>query len=391
MKRILLTLSIIFISSYAYSYPFIHGRCTYQGTMPFWEMEYYTVEVPGKTCDITTESEVENLSYWKFRNKKMISSSGIFFYWFDSSPDELGILQRDCFGIMTSSFLKLESPSVYTFCADADDGVILYVDGKAYSFKSVTHGDCWAIKGEGECRTDPISLSAGYHYIEVRYYEHTGNAKFKLGAKEGASSDCRGAYPLGWTNIILPGVRGEYYSDAVPGGYNIWRGNTWDDTIDHQWGENAPEIGGISPNYFSTRSATYLLIRNPATYKFCFQYDDAIRIWFNGSKIYEDWKTGTLKEYSFPPLKMISGLHELVIEHFEADGNASLRVGYGTYCDGNIYTFTPIPEDMFAYIRFECLKTPEEGCSLSGGFAGLPAILAGIWIIILRRFRIFKG
>ena len=386
MKRILLTIFLIFITSNAYSYPYIYERCTYEGTLPYWQVEYYTIEVPGKTCDVASESEVENLSYWKYRNKKMIDSRGISFNWLDSSPNELGVLQRDCFGIMASTFLYLESPSTYTFCADADDGVVLYIDGNAYSFKSSTYGDCWRIKGEGECRTDPVFLSAGYHYVEVRYYEYTGNAKFKLGAKEGTSSDCTGAYPLTFTNIIVPGVRSEYYSDAVPGGYNIYVGHKWDDTIDFQWGENAPDIDGLSPNYFSTRFATYLLIRNPGTHKFCFQYDDAIRIWFNGGKIYEDWKTGTLKEYSLPPLVMISGLHELVVEHFEAEGNATLRVGYGDYCDGNINTFTPVPEDMFAYIRFECLKPPpEEGCSVIGGLAGIPAIVVGIFVILFRR------
>jgi hypothetical protein len=387
LKKGLIAFFIIFISSSAHSYPYLYGNCTYKGTLPYWQIEYYTIEVPGKTCDMASESEVENLSYWKFRNKKMIDSPGLSFNWVDSSPQELGTLQRDCFGIMVSTFLYLQSPSTYTFCADADDGVVLYIDGNKYNFKSSTYGDCWRIKGEGECRTDPVSLSAGYHYVEVKYYEYTGTAKFRLGAKEGSASDCTGAYPLRWTNVIVPGVRSEYYSDAVPGGYNIYVGDEWDDTIDHNWGENAPEIDGLSPNYFSTRFATYLLIRNPDTYKFCFQYDDAIRIWFNGSKIYEDWKTGTLKEYSLPPLVMISGLHELVVEHFEAEGNATLRMGYGDYCDGITTTFEPVPEDMFAYIKFECLKPPpEEGCSVTGGWAGIPVIGVVIFIFILNKF-----
>ncbi len=320
----------------------------------------------------------------------MTSSSNISFNWGDSSPDELGIIQRDCFGIIASTFLYLENPSTYTFCSDSDDGTILYIDGSAYNFKDLS-GDSWRIKGSGGCRTDPISLSAGYHYIEVKYYEYTLDARFMLGAKEGSAPDCRGAYPLSFTNIVLPGVRAEYYSDALPGGYNIFVGERWEDNIDHQWGENAPDVDGLSPNYFSTRFATYLLIRNPGTYKLCFQYDDAIRIWFNGSMIYEDWNTGQLKEYSFPPLVLISGLHELVVEHFEADGNATLRVGFGNNCDGNVNTFTPVPEDMFAYIKLFCLKTPEEGCSTTGGWAGIPALLLGIFLFLLRRkYIIFK-
>jgi len=40
---------------------------------------------------------------------------------------------------------------------------------------------------------------------------------------------------------------------------------------------------------------------------------------------------------------------------------------------------------MFAYIKFECLKTPEEGCSVLGGFAGIPVIAVGVFIFIFRK------
>ncbi len=69
MRRILFIILTFFITSYAYSYPYIYGRCTYSGTMRDWQMEYYTIEVPGKTCEMASESEVENFSNWKYRNK----------------------------------------------------------------------------------------------------------------------------------------------------------------------------------------------------------------------------------------------------------------------------------------------------------------------------------
>lgn len=389
MKRFL-PLFLFLLPCTGYSYPYLYGRCTYTGTLPYWQVEYYTIEVEGKTCETATDEEVQNFSNWRdTKTRKMKNSASMAFNWKDSNPDELGLHHPDCFGIIGSTFLHLEEDKTYTFCAQVDDGVILYVDGISHPFKMGTE-PCWSAKGLRECRTDPVFLSRGYHYIEVRYFEKTGNAQFTLGAKEGSPSTCSGAYPLTFTSIIAPGVRGEYYADTIPGGFNQFVATSWEDMIDHQWGESSPP--GVPENYFSTRFATYLLIRKAGKYKFCFQYDDAIKVWLNGTLVYSDWRTGTLKEYSLPELPFVTGLHELVIEHFEADGNATLRAGYGKNCNGDVSDFTSIPEDMFAYIGFECLKVVEEegllpGCSSTGGWKGVfPLALILLYPFLMRTF-----
>lgn len=337
---------------------YTQGNCIYEGAVEGWRVKYYAINVAGKSCESLTEAELENTSNW---NRVSFSYSyAINGRWGDSSPAILG-RRKDCFGIEYEVYIKLKESDTYTFCAIADDGVEIFVDGVRYPFKSPSYQDCFTVKGEEECTTDPISLSAGYHYLLVRYYESTSSASLVLGIQSGG--ECK--YPWVPQNTIRPGgVVEQYYSSAYPGGFTLKEREAKALDINHNWGYGAPS--GVPVDLFAARFITNLMISKPGYYRFCFQYNDGIRVYLNGSPAYEDWtQHSSVVEYSFPEMAFTSGLHELVIEFFEGFDDAVLKVGYGPDCDGDASTFRSVPDNMYALPAVRCIRKSTIGCTYS--------------------------
>ncbi len=86
---------------------------------------------------------------------------------------------KDKFSIRWTGKVYADYNELYTFYADANDGVKVWIDGALI----INH---WA-NGAG-MHTGKISLSSGWHTIRVDYYEHTQSAKMILYYESGSTS-----------------------------------------------------------------------------------------------------------------------------------------------------------------------------------------------------------
>jgi RHS repeat-associated protein len=105
------------------------------------------------------------------RPKLIESDRTIDFNWGSSGPAGLGI--NDNFSVRWTGNLFVANPGAYTLSTAADDGTRLVVDG-------IVAVDNWKDQGTTTVSSQPISLSAGLHKLELGYYEHFGGAEIHL-------------------------------------------------------------------------------------------------------------------------------------------------------------------------------------------------------------------
>ncbi|WP_052380680.1 PA14 domain-containing protein [Paenibacillus camerounensis] len=103
---------------------------------------------------------------------KTIRTDGkVDFSWGNGSPDP-GI-GEDTFSVRWTGYIKPKLSETYTFYADSDDGVRVWVNDQLIIDKWITQAS--------EITSLPIYLTAGFKYrIRVEYFENGGGASFRL-------------------------------------------------------------------------------------------------------------------------------------------------------------------------------------------------------------------
>ncbi len=92
------------------------------------------------------------------------------FDWATSAP--VPELPEDGFSVRWTGFVVVETPGLYTFWTDSDDGVRLKVAGEKIIENWTDHPATWD--------SGDISLSEGVHPLVLEYYENTGDAVIQL-------------------------------------------------------------------------------------------------------------------------------------------------------------------------------------------------------------------
>ena len=87
-------------------------------------------------------------------------------------PDLSDRLVEDDYGFVYSGYLLIPSDGVYTFGLNSDDGSRLIIGSTTVVNNDGLHGSI--------LRTGSIGLKAGYHAIEIQFFEHTGSAVLDL-------------------------------------------------------------------------------------------------------------------------------------------------------------------------------------------------------------------
>jgi len=206
-------------------------------------------------------------------------------------------LPEDGFSVRWSGRWELDAGS-YRFNAYVDDGVRIWVDGDLVM-------DQW--------RSQPVTLfqadhyvTAGFHDIDVEYFEGTGEATIRVWW------DNRGSYPE-W--------KGEYFANRDVAGEASWVRN--DAQVEFDWGQGSPS-DQIPVDDFSVRW-TRTLSFTEGTYRFLAHADDGVRLWIDGRLIIDEWHSSQPKDYDGHAW-LVGGPHDLRVEYQEQAGNASLRV-----------------------------------------------------------------
>ncbi len=222
------------------------------------------------------------------------------FDWGDGAP--ASEVNADRFSVRWTSFVNFGAGD-YTFYAQVDDGVRVWVDGDLLI-------DQW--------HDTPVTthsatkyLSAGYHNLRVEYYENVGKAVCKVWWQAG------GATPIHeW--------RGEYHDNTRLGGSPAVVRN--DSAINFDWGDGSP-AAGVGSDHFSVRWTRDVHFDTSGTRTFSATVDDGVRVWVDDSLIIDKWYPQSRTTHTASK-HLSAGTHEIKVEYFEQTGVAVCKLSW---------------------------------------------------------------
>ena len=232
-------------------------------------------------------------------------------------------LPANNFSARWTKTINLADVSAYKFTVSSDDGVRLFIDGQKVL-------DQWNFQGRTTFTVNR-QLPQGAHQIVLEYFEANGDAVAKF-SYEPTTEPAPPLSPPGdpWAaeyfgNRDLSGTPALTRSDAA---------------IDFDWSSGGPG-GGVPTDNFSARWTKSLNVADPSTYKFTVIADDGIRLFVDGEKILDKWTTQSRTTYTVTK-HLTAGAHQVVLEYFEAGGDAVAKLDYEKTADP-----PPPPPDPF--------------------------------------------
>jgi uncharacterized protein YraI len=202
----------------------------------------------------------------------------------------------------------------YRFNVTADDGVRVFIDGQPIL-------DQW--RDQTASFTVNVQVVAGYHGIQVDYYQGQGTAQLAV------TWDYLGGVQTQWL--------AQYFNNPyLQGTPLVTRG---ENTLNFNWTGTSPDPS-IPANYFSARFTASLPFA-AGTYRLTLTADDGIRLWIDGLPVVDQWTTvPSVTAYSID-VPLSAGVHNFRIEYFQWTGGATLRFDYQTAIGPPPYPLTP--------------------------------------------------
>ncbi|MCU0521048.1 MAG: PA14 domain-containing protein [Anaerolineae bacterium] len=190
----------------------------------------------------------------------------------------------------------------YRFHVIVDDGARLWVNDRLVI-------DEWRDGAVRELSVD-VPLAAGAHALRLEAYENVGQARVRLHWEPVVPSytHWKGEY---WANVGLSGAPALVRNDVK---------------IDFNWRNGAPDVGLPADNFSARWSRTATL--EAGVYEFTVSADDGIRVTVDGQKLIDEWHAGAADRVYKAQRALLAGPHLLVVEYYEAAGDASARVDY---------------------------------------------------------------
>jgi glucose/arabinose dehydrogenase len=223
------------------------------------------------------------------------------FDWGDGSPGA-GIA-ADRFVARWTKTVVL-SPGVYRFSGARDDGIRVYVD-------NLPMVDQWTF-GNAEYSVDKV-VAGGPHELRVEYFEGGGGARARFSYDR-----------IGDVVASDGGYAAEYFANRDLQGAPVL--TRPDDAIDFEWGSGAPG-DGVPADNFSARWTKSVTLEEAGTYKFTVTGDDGVRLYVDGERALDKWVPQGRTTYTVTR-QLSAGTHQIVLEYFEAGGDAVAKFGY---------------------------------------------------------------
>ncbi len=128
--------------------------------------------------------------------------------------------------------------------------------------------------------------------------------------------------------------RGEYFNNtSLSGSPVLVRG---DNTIDFNWGLNAP-ASGVQADNFSVRWTKKVRIDRSGVYRFTTGSDDGLRIYVNGRLVLNQWQSRAFTP-SATDVYLSAGEHLIKVEYYEAVYTAAVRVNWQYHTPAMVWT-----------------------------------------------------
>jgi glucose/arabinose dehydrogenase/PKD repeat protein len=223
------------------------------------------------------------------------------FDWGDGSPGT-GIT-ADRFVARWTRTVTL-SAGLYRFTGARDDGMRAYVD-------NVPVVDGWA-SGNAEYSVDKV-VTGGPHELRVEYFEAGGGA--------------RAEFSYDRIGDVVPtdgGYAAEYFANRDLADSPVL--TRLDEAVDFDWGGGTP-ADGVPADGFSARWTKSLTVAEDGSYKFTVTSDDGVRLYVDGEKVLDKWIQQGATTYTVTR-ELTQGPHQIVLEYFEANGDAVARFAY---------------------------------------------------------------
>ncbi len=200
----------------------------------------------------------------------------------------------------------------YRLKARADDGVRVWVDGSLLI-------DEWRPNDAGQTYQRDVGLSAGFHALQVDYYQAGGRALIQFWVEPARFDGWKAEY---WANTGLSGV-----PDLVRD----------EDQVYFDWGNGSPDPR-LPANSFSARFSRRQRF-DDGVYRFTVTVDDGARLWVDGNLIIDQWRDQGVSTYT-ADRRLSAGDHDLRLDYYDRSGRAVIQLSWATVA------LTPTPTDI---------------------------------------------
>jgi len=295
------------------------------------------IQPPAPPADPTSLTQTQGLRGAYFTNQNCTGNGvvridpTIDFDWQEGAPTN-GI-GPDHFSIRWEGQIKAPASETFTFLAQADDGVRLWVNNQLLIDKWQASAGEWS---------GSIDLEAGKKYsLVMQYFDQNGNALAKLSwsspstprriiPAEQFSPPAAPATNVIATNIAtaLPrnGLLGLYFNESdLSGEFKV----RYDPTVEFDASGAAP-MDGINANKFSVRWSGKLLPQFSQHYTFHTLTDDGVRLWLDNRLIIDSWREESINQTSVPLVLNAGVRYDIRMEAFHIGPRWMARLSWSS-------------------------------------------------------------
>lgn len=207
----------------------------------------------------------------------------------------------------------------------SDDGVQVLIDGKVVI-------DQWK-NGKYREKATKIKIddnnNDNIHWVEVRYYDNTKAAKFKLSLakyEEGNEVDSSGwlaQYYAGKIDVDNPPTYNVYdaHKSIIVGGKNSYNKVT---DIQYNWQNGSPD-SAIPNDQFTAIYKKVIQVSENTNYNFAITADDGVILEIDGNRVIDSWNNSEGERRELLGHYLTKGDHTIVLKYYEDTGNAFLQ------------------------------------------------------------------
>ncbi|MEM8874508.1 MAG: PA14 domain-containing protein [Planctomycetota bacterium] len=300
-------------------------------------------EGDGLQADYFRDTEFNDLAFTRIDPR-------IDFEWEDNKPEAR--LNEDNFSVRWTGTVKPLYTETYTFHAEADDGVRLWVDGQL-----LINQPSWTAADE---YTGTINLQAGQEYdLRMEFIEGSGWAKAKLSwssarqAKEIVPRSQLFTPDAPPTSGTGDGLRGLYYDGQT---FSDLQFERIDATVDFEWQAGGPD-SRVGVDQFSVRWLGQIEPLYTEEYTFHVQADDGVTLKVNGQTLIDqpEWTPAT--EYIGTITLEAGQRYDISLDYNEGGGWAQARLFWSSASQ---------PKQIVPQSQLYSVDAPEPPASGSG-------------------------